>query len=1044
MGMNFTPSTSEPKGLSPGSTFGPYRIVQRLGAGGMGEVYRATDSRLGRDVAIKTLLLGNDGSDDVLSRLQQEARSACALNHPNIVTIYELGYFDGTHFIAMELCNGVTVRELLQSGQIPFRKVLAIGTQIADALAKAHEAGVVHRDLKPENLMVAPDGTAKILDFGLAKLFEKDSRPDDETAIRARTIPGTVMGTLGYMSPEQAVGGDIDFRSDQFSFGTVLYEMVTGSRAFQRDSAQETLAAVLRDQPVRLASRNLQAPAPFIWILERCLAKDPSKRYSSTRDLARDLAEIRDRIGDASALRVENRTSNLPIPRTAIFGREAQSDALTAILSRDDMRLVTLTGPGGIGKTRLALDVAQKLLPKFSGGVFLVPLSAVTESSAIADTILRTMGISDPNSGSAEQTLKQSLSALDRPLLLLLDNFEHLLSGASSIADLLSSSTLLKIMITSQSPLHIYGEQEFPVPPLALPAMKTSPNLEVISRLPAIALFVERAQSVKRDFSLTAENVRAVAAICTRLDGVPLAIELAAARVKLLSVSAMQARLESTLGLLTGGARDLPTRQQTLRGTMDWSYNLLNEAEQRLFRRLSVFIGGCTLEGVEAVCDTSGDLGIDVLDGMSSMVDKSLIQQVEHIGETRFVMLSTLREYAIERLRESGEEAATRRAHAAYCLVMAEEGAGDSEAQSLWLQQCDLEHPNFLAALDHLEKSGDCEWGMRLGRALFRFWEAREPSEGRERIARLLQMQGATKHPSLRAKLLFSAAVLAGEQGDHLSSRKLLEESRDTSSALGDVRGTAIAINALAVFARDVGDHEGAAALFEKCIEMWRELGDSADTARALSNLANVRKLQGNFELASTLYDECLAIFRQIGDVAGVAWTLNYKGDVAREIRDYEAARTLYEQSLSAFSLMRDGWGMASALADLGTLNNEQNNYSEAWRLYGESIKMFSDLGHKRGIAKVLELMACSAAEQSQGELSMRLAGAAASLRHELGAPLTAAERTKLDKALEPARHDLRNTATPAPWMEGWTMPLEQVVNAALQETTFPNRPETT
>jgi predicted ATPase len=1043
MSMNsFRRPSSESKGLTPGSIFGPYLIVQRLGAGGMGEVYRATDSRLGRDVAIKTLILGNGASKDVVSRLQQEARSACALNHPNIVTIYELGDFEGTHYIAMELCSGVTVRELLLAGKIAFRKVLSIATQISDALAKAHEIGVVHRDLKPENLMVATDGTAKILDFGLAKLLGTEAGGDDETAIRALTIPGTIMGTLGYMSPEQAVGGVVDFRSDQFSFGAVLYEMVTGSPAFQRNSPQETLAAILRDQPERLAARDLQAPAPFIWILERSLSKDPSQRYHSTRDLARDLGEVRDRLADVSAPHVESRTSNLPTPRTAIVGRETQTNLLTSLLSRDDVRLVTLTGPGGIGKTRLAFDVAHKLQTKFSG-VFLVSLSAVTEPSAIAYTILQAMGINDPNSGSAEQTLKQTLSTLDRPLLLLLDNFEHLLSGASSIADLLSQSAHLKMMITSQSPLHVYGEQEFPVPPLALPAIKTSPEIDTLSRFPAIALFVERAQSVKRDFVLTAENANAVVAICTRLDGVPLAIELAAARVKLLSVSAMQARLESTLGLLTGGARDLPTRQQTLRGTMDWSYNLLNEAEQRLFRRLSVFVGGCTLEGVEAVCDTSGDLGIDVLDGMASMVDKSLVQQAEHSGEARFLMLSTLREYALERLRESGEESATRRAHAAYCLVMAEEGAVDSEAQPEWLQRCDLEHANFLAALDCLEKIGDCEWGMRLGRALFRFWETRELNEGRERIARLLEMQGATAHPNLRAQLLFSAAVLAGEQGDYTSSKRLLEESRETSYKLGDIRGTAVAINALAVFTRDVGDLAGAAALFEKCIETWRELGDSKDLARALSNLANVRKLQKDFERSSSLYDECLGIFRQIGDVAGVAWTLNYKGDVACEIRDFDTARRFYEQSLSAFSLMRDGWGMASVLSDLATLNNEQKNHEEAWRLYGESLKMFSDLGNKRGVAKVLESMACSAAEQLQGELSMRFAGAAASLRHQLGAPLTAAEQAKLEKALEPARQNLRNSAAPAPWIEGWNTPLEQVLEAALRNASCWSRPGT-
>jgi predicted ATPase len=1043
---SFSGDSSGGQGLAPGSSFGQYRILERIGKGGMGEVYRATDLRLGREVAIKTVLLDKVAPQADLARLDQEARSACALNHPNIVTIYELGQVDGTRFIAMEFCSGVTIREMLSTGQIAFRKVLSIATQIADALAKAHEIGVVHRDLKPENLMVASDGTAKVLDFGLAKFLSSNPRVDDEATLPALTVVGTIMGTIGYMSPEQAIGGEVDFRSDQFSFGAVLYEMVTGSRAFQRKTPTETMAAVLRDQPERLASSTIPAPAPFIWILERCLAKDPSQRYSSTRDLARELHEVLNRLGDTSGPRSENRTSNLPKPRTALFGRESQAEALIAILQREDLRLVTLTGPGGIGKTRLALDVAHKVISGFPGGVFLVALSVVSDPGAIAYAISQALGISDPSSDSAEQGLKRYLGALEEPLLLVLDNFEHLLAGAPLIGDLLSASPKLKVLVTSQSPLHVYGEQEFPVPPLALPALKTLPDIEVLSRLPAISLFVERARAVKHDFVLTKENAHAVASICTRLDGVPLAIELAAARVKLLTISAMQARLESTLGLLTGGARDLPTRQQTLRGTMDWSYSLLNEPEKRLFRRLSVFVGGTTLEGVEAVCDTAGDLGVDVLDGMASMVDKSLVQQVEHeTGETRFAMLSTLREYALERLCESREEAATRRAHAAYFLVIAEEGVGDNETQSLWLLRCDLEHDNFRAALDYLEKTGDAEWGMRLGRALFRYWETRKHIiEGRERISRLLQLEGASTRPSLRAPLLFAAAVLSGEQGDQLSAWKLFEESRNTCSAIGDTRGAVVATNALAVNARERGEFADAASLFEKCTDMWRELGDSADIARALSNLANVRKLQGDFERASSLYDECLTMFRQAGDVAGVAWTLNYKGDVASEMGDLAAARTFYEQSLAAFSLMRDGWGMASVLSDLATLSSKQNDHTEAKRLYGESIKMFSDLGHKRGVARVLELLACLAAAQSNAETSMRLAGAAASLRHRLGAPPTAAEQAKLNIALDSVRGALSNAASSATWMEGWTTPIELVIDEIVVGTSSPSTPGTT
>src|SRR6202521_1035247 len=1023
------------RALTAGTKLGPYEIIAPLGAGGMGEVYRARDTHLGRTVAIKILPTAFSADQDRLHRFKEEARSASALNHPNIITIHDLGQEGSTHYIAMELVEGKTLRELLVSGPLPMRKAIEIAVQAAEGLTKAHEAGIAHRDLKPENVMISHDGLVKILDFGLAKLGSPSGEEPD-MCTTSHTPAGLVLGTVGYMSPEQASGDRLDFRSDQFSFGVVLYEMVTGKRAFQRRTAPETLVAILREEADPLGVRNPDAPAPLCWAIERCLAKEPDKRYVSTRDLARELAAIRDRFSENQRKEVETSPTNLPVPRTGFVGREKEVAAAKELLLRQDVRLVTVTGPGGIGKTRLAVQVANGLVEHFPGGTHFVSLSSISDPGLIASVIVQTLGIREAGGQSPLEILKENLQDSRRaPMLLLLDNFEHLIQAAPTMAELLAMGPNLKIMVTSRAALHVYGEHEFPVPPLALPDSRTMPPLELL-QYPAVALFVQRAVAVKPDFEVNRENASAITEICSRLDGLPLAIELAAARVKVLSPSSMRTRLAARLQLLTGGARDLPQRQQTLRAAMDWSYDLLSAAEQKLFRRLSAFVGGCNLEGVEAVCDTKRDLDLDLLDGMASMVDKSLVQQIEQgKGESRFVMLETIREYALEKLAASGEEALTKRAHAAYCLVLAEEEATEQSGEegAEWLERFASEHDNFRASLEWLTETGDAEWGLRLGTALFRFWEIREYlAEGRDRLGRLLKLAGAAAPTNARARALFAAGVLAGEQGDYASADTLISESQDIERQLGDKTGVDVSLNALAVFARGRGDIVVAHALFEESLVLWRELGDQKAVARSLSNLANVVKLQGDYDRARSLYGECLSIFRGLGDRTGVAWSLNYQGDVARDQGDSAAARTLYENGLAIFRELGDRWGIAGTLADLGSLAREQRNYPGAHFLYRESIKIFQELEHKRGIARLLECFACSAAAQLQAERSLRLAGAAAALRQNIGAPLTPAEQVKLEASLDAARRAMTNTAGATAWLEGWAMPVEKAIEDVL------------
>ena len=573
------------------------------------------------------------------------------------------------------------------------------------------------------------------------------------------------------------------------------------------------------------------------------------------------------------------------------------------------------------------------------------------------------------------------------------------------------------------------------MPPLALPDSRSKASIEVLSQCPAVELFVQRAVAAMPDFKLNRENAAAVSEICARLDGLPLAIELASARVKVLSPSLMLKRLTNRLQLLTGGARDLPQRQQTLRATMDWSYDLLSAAERKLFRRLSVFAGGCNLEGVEAVCDTKGDLDLNLLDGMASMLDKSLVQQIQPgKGESRFVMLETIREYALEKLEASGELPLTKRAHAAYCLVLAEEDA--TEESGKWLERFGFEHDNFRAALEWLTETGDAEWGLRLGSALFRFWEFRESlAEGRDSLGKLLKLAGAQGPTKARARALFAAGVLAGEQGDYPSADRLIGESQEIARRLGDKTGVAVSLNGLAVLAGDLGEVASARTLFEESLALWRELGDQKAVARSLSNLASVLKLQGDYDRALSLHAECLSIFRDLEDLTGVAWSLNYQGDLERDRGDSTAARNLYEQGLAMFRKLDDRWGIASTLADLGSLARERGNYSDARSLYAESIKLFRELDHKRGIARLLECSACSAAAQLEAERSLRLAGAAAALRQNIGAPLTPAEQAKLEAALKPARQVLTNTVAATAWLEGSALPVDK----AIEEVQMPD-----
>src|SRR5829696_8319575 len=463
---------------------------------------------------------------------------------------------------------------------------------------------------------------------------------------------------------------------------------------------------------------------------------------------------------------LDARMNNLPAQPTPLIGRGRELGEVCDLLRAEGLRVLTLTGPGGIGKTRLGLQVGAELLDEFEEGVFFVALAPITDPALVPSAIAEALGVVEAADQPLEEALKDYLRS--KELLVLLDNFEQVLGGAPLVGQLLSACPKLKVLATSRSVLRVYGEQEYPVPPLELPSPGRLPPIDRLSQYEAVRLFIERAKAAKPDFSVTDENAPAVAAICARLDGLPLAIELAAARIKLLTPAAMLERLGSRLKLLGGGARDLPERQRTLRGTIEWSHALLDEGEQVLFARLAVFSGGRTLEAIEAVCDAKGDLPMDALEGVSSLLDKSLLRQEEGPeGEPRFVMLETIHEYTRERLGASGEAEEVRRLHAEYFLALAEEAEAELSGadQLAYLERLEAEHDNFRAALTwSLERASVT--ALRMAAALARFWEKRsyfsEGSSWLEAAVRLSEsVEAATADSATRAKLLSEAGTFA-------------------------------------------------------------------------------------------------------------------------------------------------------------------------------------------------------------------------------------------------------------------------------------------
>jgi len=994
---------------------GGYRILGEIGRGGMGVVYLGRDDRLGRDVAIKAIGRSMASDPARVAEFKREARIIASLDHPNIVRIYQMLEIGSQIYLVLEYVPGRSLdRILAESGPLAPERALWIAAQIASALAAAHATGICHRDLKPSNVRVRENDSIKVLDFGLAARPAVSGSGMGALGLGARMPCG---GTPGYAAPEQFDAAPPDPRADVFSLGCVMYECLSGRRAFFGEDARSAMEATLHGTPEwSVLPEGLAEPAATL--VRRCLAKDPEQRPQSMNEIAGLLETLLGRRPRAPSTPrpLPDALRGMPHHRTSFVGRADELRRLTADVRAS--RLVSILGPGGSGKTRLAAEVAPRLLDAFPDGVHWIDLAAVRDGAFVPGMVASSLGLDDRPGADTAGAIACALS--DWTALLIFDNCEHVLAPVGSlIARILSGASGVHVLATTRERLRIEGEQVMPLSGLPLPADADDP---LAARTEAVDLFVQRARLIDPDFEPTPESSGAIARICRRLDGIPLAIEFAANRAGTLSPAQIEAHLADRFRLLAGAARDAPERFRTMRAAIDWSYDLLSGAEQRMLRRLSVFAGGWTLEGALAVCAQGGaddGTALDefaVLDLLTNLVEKSIVRLDRPRGRpVRYSMLETLREYAAEKLQASGEEDEAVALHLRHFEAFAGEASahfGDAR-QAESLQRVEDDHENILAALSRaLGSPALIGAACRLTGTMLRFWQLHGYFRtGMDACERVLSSQALVRGSPGHAATLQTAAVMALKLGDLRGADGYAGGALRIVREHGDRRACAKALNVLgnsAYFQQRFADAEG---YHTEALAIHRETGDVDGIGASLNNLANIAHDRGLISQARPLYEQALAINRETGNRASAAINMYNLGLIAYHDQAFERSRRLLDEALALRQGIGDRFGIAETLSQLARVAIKEGRVDAACASCLESLQIRAELGDRMGLGDSLDGAAMYAASVGEHEHGAVFFGASDGLRAATGAPRSPWELEDVEGCLAAARRALGDAA---------------------------------